>query len=120
MTAPDPTPPPASTDPYVAARQRDVLVGASQPICACGHTHQYGQPCRLTGCSCRALHRTATTAAGILTMAEKPVDEQLAVIRREVEQITESGACSIADRVLARAFWRLLDVVEQVAGQVGT
>jgi len=82
MTAPDPTPPAASTDPYVAKAQQRVL-----------------------------------------TLAEKrtvPPEVALPLIRLKLRNLIDSGACSVADKVLTLLVLDLLDVVEQVAGQVGT
>ena len=83
MTAhPDPTPPPASTDPYVAKAQQRVL-----------------------------------------TLAEKRALPPLAAIvrlRQRAHTIRRDGATTIGDKLVLDVVLDLLDVVEQVAGQVGT
>ena len=83
MTAhPDPTPPPASTDPYVAGAQQRVL-----------------------------------------TLAEKraqPVDKKLDLLRVTLRKIRRDDFASMVDKRVIDVLDGVLDVVEQVAGQVGT
>ena len=156
MTAPDPTPPPASTDPYVAGAQQRVLTIAEKPISLIDRIeHGLDDATKAVldlafvapELTASALDRILSTFAPehaevIRTIAEDlawvtdlRTDDPLFVLRRYYgydvgfpgdrirlcEQLAEEKETDAvrAAQLVASLLVRRVDVVEQVAGQVG-